>query len=1090
MESRFSPVPTRFTGWDGFSFDDPARTYAPESRQIFSGRLDENGETPVALALDAGGTPPGMLSASFTTRVFEPSGAFSIDRHSVAYSPYARYVGLKLPKGDKVRGMLLTDIKHPVELALVDANGKPQSGEVELKLYKINWRWWWEKGEEQLVDYAGSTSYTPIAAGKAQVKNGKGTWPFEIKYPDWGRYLVVATDPGSGHRTGRAFYCDWPGWAGRAQKDQPGGASVLAFTPDQSEYAVGDTVTLTVPTAKHGRGLLSLETGSRVLSTRWIEPEGESTRVRFEATPDMAPTVYAHVTYLQPHGASGNDLPIRLYGITPIKVVDPATELAPVIESAATFAPETNATIAIREAKGRPMGYTLVVVDEGLLGLTRFRTPDPWSHFYGREALGVRTWDMYAWVAGSFGGAFERLLAIGGGDEGTEPTAAKAQRFVPVVRVLGPFALAAGETAKHAVPIPQYVGAVRIMVVAGRDGAFGSAEREVPVKKPLMVAATLPRVVGPGERVTLPVSVFALEPHVTSANVRLTTSGPLAIVGAAQQRLAFKKPGDQLAAFTLDVKDEIGVGEVTVTAEGAGEKATAHIAIDVRLPTTRVVDVLAAVVGPGKTWNESLKLPGVRGTNTAMLEVSRVPPIDLGSRLDSLIHYPHGCVEQTTSGAFPQVYLSKLLDLNPQRSRQVSEFVTAGITRLQGYQNATGGFSYWPGTGPAHDWSTSYVGHFLLEAKRAGFLPPATMLAQWTKYQRTLAQSWAASATHADLEQAYRLYTLALAGAPELGAMNRLKEQRLSAEARWRLAAAYKLAGQPEVARELIRGLSTEISSYRELGYTFGSSLRDRAMILETLVLLGDASQAHQVAKKVAEELASGHWGSTQEIAYSLVAMARFAETASTADGLRFRWSLAGKGGEVESTKPLAQVELAPGAHAQPALAVVNQGKGSLFIRVILSGLPATGKETSGENGLSLQIAYVDEGGNPVDPLSLTQGTDFRARVTVQHVGATGAYKELALSHLVPSGWEIHNERLGGGSTPTGLDYQDIRDDRVYTYFDLSQGEAKTIELSLNASYLGRFYLPMISVEAMYDASIQARARGQWIQVVPVENTN
>lgn len=187
----------------------------------------------------------------------------------------------------------------------------------------------------------------------------------------------------------------------------------------------------------------------------------------------------------------------------------------------------------------------------------------------------------------------------------------------------------------------------------------------------------------------------------------------------------------------------------------------------------------------------------------------------------------------------------------------------------------------------------------------------------------------------------------------------------------------------------------------------------------------------------------------------------------------------------VSSPTPLVQRTLEAGGEGA-TLVVENRGETPLYPRLVLTGLPAVGREKAAANGLRLAVAYLTTDGDPLDPERLDQGTDFKAVVTVTSTGERGDYEQIALSHLVPSGWEIHNERLGAGGRreASRFDYQDIRDDRVYTYFALKAGETKTVEMRLNASYLGRFYLPPVSVEAMYDATIGARVVGRWVEVV------
>ena len=1089
VELALSPARTSFKRFEEYVFDDPTRKYDTERQKIFEGRLDETGHARVDAAVTAEAVAPGKLRADLTTRVFEPGGASSVDRFSIPYSPYERYVGIRTPKGDRTRGMLLTDQKHRVDVALLDAAGQPAGdGEVELKLYKVDWRWWWEKGEGDLAAWADASVHVPLQSGVVKVKSGAGAWELEIKYPDWGRYLLTAEDKAGGHRAGRTLYIDWPGWAGRGQKESGAGASVLAFAPDKQEYAPGETVTLAIPTPQKGRGLVSLESGSRVLRTDWIEAKGQETRYTFTATPEMAPNVYAHVTLLQPHAQTANDLPIRLYGIAPVRVVNPQTRLQPVLEVPEVLAPEATSTIGVREATGRPMTYTLAIVDEGLLGLTRFETPNPWNAFYAREALAVRTFDLYDDVLGAYGAAMERMLAIGGDEAAVSAKGRRANRFPPMVRFLGPFRLAARAGATHKVEIPQYVGAVRVMLVAGREGAFGAAEKSAFVRRPLMLLATLPRVVGPEESVALPVSVFALEPTVKEVALKVTTSGPLEVAAEATKTLRFSAVGDEVAEFRLRTRPGLGVATASVTATSGAEKASQKIEIDVRSSTARVTDVIGGTLPPGESWSPPFAWPGLAGTNRATLEVSRVPPIDLGRRLEYLLSYPHGCIEQTVSAAFPQLYLGRLVELSPEKQARTQANVKAGLERLRRFQATNGGFGYWPGDDDSADWATNYAGHFAIEAQKAGYLPPAGLVDQWTAFQRRRARAWVAGEGQAELTQAYRLFTLALAGAAELPAMNQLRERpSLPALAKWRLAAAYQLAGQPEAARALVTGGPPVVQPYRELGFTYGSDLRDRAMVLEAVVLLNLAEHTGPLAKSVAESLSKREWLSTHETAYALLALSKaVSDPKSDAQtAFSFEWNGAAAAA-VTSAAPVVERSLDAGASAAPKLVVRNTGSATLYPRLILSGLPPVGRETAGASGLALDVQYRTNDDKPLDPSRLEQGTDFKVVVKVTNPGARGDYQQIALSHVVASGWEIRNDRLDPSRSraAAAFDYQDVRDDRVYTYFGLKAGETKTVELAANAAYLGRFYLPMVTVEAMYDATISARAKGQWVEVV------
>jgi uncharacterized protein YfaS (alpha-2-macroglobulin family) len=440
---------------------------------------------------------------------------------------------------------------------------------------------------------------------------------------------------------------------------------------------------------------------------------------------------------------------------------------------------------------------------------------------------------------------------------------------------------------------------------------------------------------------------------------------------------------------------------------------------------------------------------------------------------------------------FPQLYLDKLIELSPKKQDNLQRNVQAGIARLQTFQTAGGGFAYWPGARDAQPWVTNYAGHFLVEASKAGYLVPSNLIGLWTHHQRKAARSWITGPQRAELIQAYRLYTLALAGSPEMGAMNRLREELdLPVAARWRLAAAYQLVGQPEAAVQLVRGVDTGIDEHKELSNTYGSDLRDKAMILETLGLMDRHEEAGQLLEEISAALGGDKWLSTQTTAYALIAIARLAGLAGTAGNTSFVYAFnESEKIEVSSPAPLVQKELAGlEAVTEGTFTIKNTTGAVLYPRIIVEGYPPPGSEKAANNGLALTLKYFDLEDNPVDPRRLEQGTDLVVEVTVRNTGSRGTYEEVALSHILPSGWEIHNERLNATDDSERLEseyeFRDIRDDRVYTYFDLEQDKKVTYRVLVNASYRGKFYLPMVMVEAMYDATINARTAGRWVEVV------
>lgn len=1092
IDVSLSQMTTEFKGYKGFTFDNPAVNFYSETQTVFTGRTDENGKTNVSAQLNDTKDAPGFLSANFTIRAFEEGGAFSTDRFTIPVSPFSNYVGVKVPEPKDNSSYLETDIDHTIQIATLDEFGKSTSrSNIEVKVYKLDWRWWWDNYNQDLSSYIGSNYHEPIYSETVSSANGKASFKLRVNRPAWGRYLVYIKDTESGHACGKIVFIDWPSWAGKSPKGNEG-SNVLTINTDKEEYKVGDKAKIIIPSPQGGKALINIENGSRTLQSKWIETKQGNTEYEFTVTKEMTPNIYVFVHLLQPHAQTANDLPIRLYGVVPLMIKDENTILNPKISTAAVWKPESEAIVKVSEENGREMAYTLAVVDEGLLDITRFKTPDPWKVFYAKEALGVKTWDIYDNVIGAFGNVMSRILSIGGDDAAGKKPENSAQRFKPMVRFVGPFHLKKGETTSHKINIPQYVGSVRIMVVAGYKGAYGNAEKAVPVRKPLMILSTLPRVLGPGEEVDLPVTVFAMEKKVKQATISISTDKFISAVNGNSQTVSFNAIGDKVVNFKLKIKDVLGVSKVKITAQGAGEIAKEEIEIAVRANNPSITDADEYILASGKNLSTTYEPIGISGTNNAYIELSTLPAINLAQRLNYLVQYPHGCVEQTTSSVFAGLYLNDISDLSSNQKTFIDNATKAAINRLKSFQTPSGGLSYWPGSNNADDWGTNYAGHFLLEAKSKGYSLPYALLDNWKKYQKQRAQNYVSNKNTLyygeDLTQAYRLYTLALAGSPELGAMNRLKEKAsLSAEVKWRLSAAYALIGQTEVAKKMIYNISSTPKTHTDYWYTYGSYERDDAMILETMTLLKDNNNAFLKVKALAAKLGNAdYWFSTQSTAYCLMAISKYAKLNTNNVNVSADVTIGNENTMINDfNKTKFKLIEFKNANVNIPVKVTIKGSGNVFVRIVKQGIPKAGEETDKFSNLELAVSYKTLNGNLIDVSQLEQGTDFMAEVTIKNPGIRGMYRNLALSQIFASGWEIRNQRLDNitymkGDIPT---YQDIRDDRVYSYFDLGAGSSKTFKVLLNSSYTGTYYLPGVSCEAMYDNSISAHIAGKWVSV-------
>lgn len=1095
VEMSLSKVNTQFKNYGQYIFNDPATDFTTIKTDVFDGILNAEGKAGVTLKVPAATNAPGMLNATFTTRVFEPGGDASIYTQSIPFSPFVSYVGINLnqPKGKYIE----TDKDHVFDIVTVNSQGQPVNrSNLEYKIYRISWSWWWENSEESFGTYINNSSITPVASGKLQTSGGKTTFKFRVDYPSWGRYLVYVKDKDSGHATGGTIYVDWPESRGRSNKTDPSGIKMLTFSLDKDSYEIGETATAIIPAAAGGRALVSIENGSSVLHREWIEVTNEGdTKYTFEITPEMTPNVYLHISLLQPHAQTINDLPIRMYGIAPVFVTNRQTVLQPQIQMPEVLRPETDFNVTVSEKSGKPMTYTLAIVDDGLLDLTNFKTPDPWNEFYSREALGIRTWDMYDNVLGASAGAYSSLFSVGG-DATLKPADAKANRFKPVVKFIGPFYLEKGRQQTHTLKLPMYVGSVRAMVVAGQDGAYGNAEKTAFVRTPLMLLSTLPRVLSIQEEITVPVNVFAMEKQVKNVTVSLQASGGgVQIEGSHQQSLTFNRPGDQLVFFTLKTGNKTGKATIKLTASGGGQQTKETIEIEVRNPNPIVTLRSSEWIETGQNKELSYQLGSLSANNQIKLEVSRIPSVDISRRFDFLYNYQHHCTEQLTSKALPLLFIAQFKTIDTREAEKIKANVQEAIRQIYARQLPNGGFVYWPGNAVADEWISSYTGMFLTLAQEKGYAVHANVLNKWKRFQRAAAQNWRMPQEannwqqwQSELQQAFRLYTLALAGAPEYGAMNRMKEQPgLSIQAKWRLAAAYALTGKMKPAEELVYNAETTVIPYSSMNQIYGSSDRDEAMILETLLLMNRERDALQQAKVVSKNLSQENWFSTQSTAFALMAMGRLAEKLS--GSLDFTWTWNGKQQPaVKSAKAVFEKEISTSPKSG-TVAVKNQGKGALSVDLITRTQLLNDTLPAISDNLRMDIRYASMDGKPMSVNDIRQGTDFTAIVSISNTSGTTDYTNLALTHIIPSGWEVYNERMtvpeaepqettdSSGNVSGQYTYQDIRDDRVLTYFNLRRGETKIFTIRLQATYAGNFILPAVQCEAMYDVNVQARSK-------------
>lgn len=1073
-------------GWSihkSFIFHDPARQgNEPPETTLFEGDLNENGEASVPIKISKDFKPSGKMKVRFNIEVSEPGGDFSTYSNSSTYHPYKNYVGVHLPDDQWGYKTLYIDRPSTIQFVSIDAKGNTQPNrKLSVGLYELDWRWWWEQRDNSYADY-NTTDHKRSISKSFVTSNANGLAEWKVNINHWGRYMIRVCDTESGHCSGDFAYAGWPD-----NGDNNSGfdmATLIKIQTDKEKYKSSETIHLNIPAPVLSKMLITLENGSRVIESHWVNVDKTPFVFSFQATPQMAPAVYAHICLIQPHGFQGNEMPMRMYGILPIYVENGDSKLAPVITTSTIFRPEQNESIEIAESNGKPMTYTLDIIDEGLLDLTNFKTPDPYTQFNSKEALGVRTWDVYDYVMGAFGGNLESILSVGGDEGLINDKSNAANRFKSPVIHLGPFELKKGEKKKHQIQIKNYVGSVRVMAVAANENAYGNAEKTIPVKSPLMILPTLPRVLSVGEKIKMPVNIFITESGLNIVSLQVKDKSGL-VQGSGAQNISIDKLGEQLVYFDLTAPSSPGKSTLLVEAKSGSHTAKNEIEIETRNPNPYTSTVTTVLLEPGASKTFTLDAKEKWSNQKALVEIATFEPIKMNKYLDDLLQYPYGCAEQTISAVFPQLYLENMITLSPKQSLDAKHHIEEAITKLSKFSLADGSFALWPGSGQSADlWVTSYIGHFMMEAQKNGFVIPDQLLSKWKSFQKRAANAYNPSQKifykpNHGLDQAYRLYSMAMAGIPDLGAMNRLKEYGdLGGNAKWRLATAYAIIGQVEVANSLINKVP-DLSDYAESGYTYGSPIRDQAMILETYMSTNDKNKAAGAAIELTKLLNEGRPWNTQGLAYALQVLSKFKGNTADNSPWSFKYSL-DNGAKESIVSKTASFLIDPQLNKKSAKSILIENSSSkpLYVQTTIKGQPVSDQLPEASNSLKIAVVYKNKYGEQIDPSILKKGDEIKTDIIITHPGNPAReYNNLALNHIVPAGWEIINDRMKGeNNTNQNFVYQDIRDDRVYTFFKLYPGKSVTYSITLRATYAGEYTMPAIVCEDMYDAKINARS--------------
>lgn len=1081
VKANYSALPLSIPVLNGYTFGHPLRKFEERMVEISEDELDSMGKMEISHSIDDIQNIPELLNTRCQVTVFEKGGSFTTQSKNVVVIPYSSFVGIK---NVFKYGSARTGETYDLPIISTDIKGKLVSGHKLTVRWYINKKYWWyDYDNRDKNDFRTRENTYKIAEFNLVSADNPVVQKFEID--DAGQHFIEVIDEQSGHSAALFFWAStWGQEASHEKAQQP----LLAVTSDKNVYYTGDKAVFSCETPKDGLAIFTMEQGSSILYQEIKKVNQGRTSFSISVNSDYIPNCYAVISLIQPANRSLNDLPLRIYGLKPLMIEDETTRLKLSLQAPDEIKANSQFQLKIVSTDSREATYTVAVVDEGLLDLTGFDTPDVWNHFFQKRRLAVLSRDNFEEILSSLIPEMDKKFSIGG-DLGSERKRrsgeSKVQRFKPVVLFAGPVTANPQSTSTLSFDMPNYSGSVRIMVIGCTRNSYVSVDKTVPVRQELMVLTTVPRVAKPGDQFSVPVSLFSNSKSVKDVKVEIKVSGNLTIQGSKDTVATFDTPGEKDIRFTLQAGKNVGSATVIVNAFSGQYHASDTTTLPLTAPNPYYIKVSDTTVSVNKDLVVIPKPIGIEGTNRARIAISRFPDIQIDKRLKDLILYPYGCIEQTVSGIFPQLYIGKLVDLKSYQNLSITDNVNAGINRLQSFC-IDGGFSYWPSDQnqkrEVSDWGSDYAGHFIIEARRAGYYVPDNLYNHWLNY----AQNNAKKIKDKNFRyQTYTLFLLSLAGKPYTGAMNLVRENHindLDPLSRKLLAGAYFLAGQKDAAESVDKHMVTEITAYRETGGTYGSSLRDQCMIAWISYLMGDKVAAMKIIRSIAQSFHPDGWYSTQETAFALMAICaiyadqNFIGSSSNfsmefQDGKRREYELKGYQMSIDVSNSFNKTVRIKTSQTEP-----------LYVSISEEGITLEDMVKTEQQGLELTRNFYDDAGNPVTVESISQGKQFWIRYRIRST-ASQPLKELALSSVLPSGWEIINSRMEEGNLPpwiskisvTNGKYMDIRDDRVNWFFDLNSSGLADFFIRCNATFAGTFRLPPVTVEPMYSPDYYAR---------------
>ncbi len=1091
-KSRIRLVAATFApkGLEAFAFSNAERQLQETDLLTETATLDDSGRAHFETRVPTGLAPPSMLEAVLTARAEEKGGRGVTAMARLPVHAYARYVGLRrLGEGYVEAGEEL-----PLEWVAVAPDGKPAaSGSLRVDLYHDRWNTVLRRSDDGSTFRYESVRDPQLVESRA-LEGGAERGSFKLRPRNYGAHRVVITDLGSGASAQITFYTG--GWGYSPWAVQNPGRLELAL--DRESYPAGSTATLQVRSPFPGKLLLSVERDG-VLATSVHRLSGNTATIPLTVEGGWRPNVYLTATLIRPAKDLEPGSPGRAFGAVPLHVDRADKQLQLALSAPAEMRPRAPLAVEVRGEPGAVV--TVAAVDEGILRLIGQETPDPFSYFYRKLALGVTSYDTFALLMpepkGQAAGGGEGLAQLG-----QFVSTAAMLRLEPAAYWSGPLTLGSDGKALAKFEVGDLQGALRLMVVGFDADRFGSETGSVVVRDRVVVLPTLPRFLQLGDRAQVPLTVR----NDTGKDGELEVGLRWSLAGEAEQnastRVNVANGREQTVYLDLPVGQQAGVMAVTATVSGNGENSRTSLRLPVRPALPAQSFFASGALDAAKATLPAVP-EGLRPeTVTRRLTLSPYPLVRFGGRLRDLLAYPYGCIEQTVSRTFPLLYLGDLAkELEPSLFDQAEPdvWVEEGLRRLGAMQLQNGGFAMWPGETLTEAWPSIYATHLLVEADKAGHAVDGWMLSQALGYLESQVRAKALYSRGELQRMTYSLYVLARAGRADLGSMDFLREKHdkdLTAESRGLLAAAYATLGNPQAAEQLAASLTDVETVERGRSENFASTVRNRALLLLALldVAPGDA-RVPALAERLARDAMAGDRWNTQDEAFALLAVGKLFSDQQQQGAASGIITLGGQRAGSYEGETRTWADLAGSAPLGVEL-TTGFRPGAVYFSQVVRGVLRDDAFRPFADGLEIEREVLRRDGSKASLDALAQGELLVLRTRVR--STSGPLDNVVISNLLPSGLEVENPRLRTteqvpwtqrpGAVPAEqlLDASavDLRDDRILAFVGLPDKEWRVLYSVVRAVVPGTYRLPPAQVEAMYQPALKASSGAGEIRVV------